>query len=292
MKHTYLIFLAVFLVACNGARSVKVSVNSTNTVNASSANIPLTSCKELNRANTTYTLLNDVSSDGTCFTITAPHVVLNLNGHAVIYDNRAPVKIVNGDFETKLSDSWDISNAPNSSRALGTFVQPVTLYSGAYSLRFALPFTGVQYVRSSKIQLSANTTYSISAMFRNSGNNEIPINTYVGGHRDPIVMSIELEDVKGAAYQKGVTWRGFQYTNFIYTTGENAEERVIRITVNHVPIKATGYVYVDDVKVLKTPSYGVHVGTNYKPSKHVSILNGVISQGQGAGFASDRKSVV
>lgn len=246
----------------------------------------VTSCGELGQASTTYTLLNDVSSDGTCFTIKAPNVVLNLNGHTVTYDNRMPISVPNGDFELDLAGTWDTTNAPNAAREAGSYVKPVTLYSGNYALRFNLPFTGVQYVRSQPVTLAANTTYSISAMFRNSGNNELPINTYVGGVRDPIAMKIELEGTSSSVTRRGVTWRGFQFDNFVYTTGVTPESHTIRITIDNVPSGATGYVYVDDIKILKTASYGVEVASGYTSPKTARVTNGAIVQGQGGGFAS------
>ena len=245
----------------------------------------VTTCGDITSSGT-YVLQNDVSSDGTCFTIKAPNVVLNLNGHTITYDNRAPVSVPNGDFESVLSGSWDTTYAPNASRAAGTYVQPVSLYSGNYALRFALPFSGAQYVRSQQVTLAANTTYSISAMFRNSGNNELPINTYAGGVRDSLTMKIELEGTSSSATNTGVTWRGFQYTNFTYTTGASPENHVIRITVDNVNAAATGYAYVDDIKILKTPSYGVSISPNYEVSQYARISNGAIVQGQGGGFAS------
>lgn len=244
----------------------------------------VTTCGDITSSGA-YVLQNDVSSDGTCFTIKAPNVVLNLNGHTVTYDNRAPISVPNGDFESVLSGTWDTTYAPNAARAAGTYIQPVSLYSGNYALRFALPFTGPQYVRSQQVTLAANTTYSISAMFRNSGNNDAA-NPYSGGVRDSLTMKIELEGTSGSATQTGVTWRGFQFTYFTYTTGASPENHIIRITVDNVNAAATGYAYVDDIKILKTPSYGVNISPVYEGANYARVTNGTIIQGQGGGFAS------
>ena len=245
----------------------------------------VTTCGDITSSGA-YVLQNDVSSDGTCFTIKAPNVVLNLNGYTVTYDNRAPISVPNGDFESVLSGTWDTTYAPNAARAAGTYIQPVSLYSGNYALRFSLPFTGAQYVRSQQVTLAANTTYSISAMFRNSGNNELAINTTSGGVRDSLTMKIELEGTANSATKTGVTWRGFQYTYFTYTTGASPENHVIRITVDNVNAAATGYAYVDDIKILKTPSYGVNISPVYEGANYARVTNGTIIQGQGGGFAS------
>ncbi len=45
----------------------------------------LTSCERLQRGATRYVLQNDVQSAGTCFSIEADNVVLDLNGHTVTY---------------------------------------------------------------------------------------------------------------------------------------------------------------------------------------------------------------
>jgi len=45
----------------------------------------VSACGTLNTAGETYTLTQDVSSTGTCFTLTANNVVLNLNGFTVSY---------------------------------------------------------------------------------------------------------------------------------------------------------------------------------------------------------------
>ena len=42
-------------------------------------------CGELNSANTVYTLAQNVSSQGTCFTITQPNIILDCNGHWINY---------------------------------------------------------------------------------------------------------------------------------------------------------------------------------------------------------------
>lgn len=46
------------------------------------------SCQDLNTADTVYVLVNDVLSDGTCFTIGASNITLDGQGHTVTYANR------------------------------------------------------------------------------------------------------------------------------------------------------------------------------------------------------------
>ena len=47
----------------------------------------ITACQELNQSDKIYKLQNDVSSNGTCFTITANNIVLDGQGHNITYNN-------------------------------------------------------------------------------------------------------------------------------------------------------------------------------------------------------------
>lgn len=47
--------------------------------------LSVTACGTLNTANATYVLQNDVNTDGTCFSIVADNITLDLNGHTVTY---------------------------------------------------------------------------------------------------------------------------------------------------------------------------------------------------------------
>ncbi len=46
---------------------------------------PVTACGTLNAAGTTYVLQNDVSATGTCFSVQANNITLDLNGHTITY---------------------------------------------------------------------------------------------------------------------------------------------------------------------------------------------------------------
>ncbi|MHA1231752.1 MAG: hypothetical protein ACTSPQ_13980 [Candidatus Helarchaeota archaeon] len=48
--------------------------------------IDINSPATLDKANTTYRLINDISAKGTAFTITADNVTLDLNGHKIVYN--------------------------------------------------------------------------------------------------------------------------------------------------------------------------------------------------------------
>jgi len=243
-----------------------------------------TTCGYLDKANTTYVLQNDVSSSGTCFAVIASNVVLDLNGHTVTYDNGAPITVANGDFESATGTSpsgWNLSSAPNAQRAAGSYIQPVSVYSGSYAVKFSVP-AGDQYFRSTApVTLEPNTTYSLSGMVYNRGN-------------DAISLSVELEGTAVRAVKTGQTWRGFQYINASFTTGSTAETRTILVRLAGASGTAAGSVYVDDIKIQRHKVAGVVVGpaswrvpnivsdvNRYGGAAGVIIRNGKIVQGQG-----------
>ena len=65
-------------------------------VNVPGAGTPITSCQSLSSSGTTYVLQNDVSASGTCFSISADNVTLNLNGHTVTYGTSSQSSPVHG----------------------------------------------------------------------------------------------------------------------------------------------------------------------------------------------------
>ncbi len=67
-------------------------------------NVPVTACGILAEANTTYLLQNDVGSPGTCFTVKAHDITLNLNGHKVTYNT------ARGDQVYGVLGWWNIPN--------------------------------------------------------------------------------------------------------------------------------------------------------------------------------------
>jgi hypothetical protein len=72
------------------------ALNFPQTVNFTGAGVAstaLTTCGTLGTANATYQLQNNVSSAGTCFTITANNVTLDLKGFTVTYDTGATASV-------------------------------------------------------------------------------------------------------------------------------------------------------------------------------------------------------
>ena len=239
---------------------------------------PITTCGYLNQANTTYILQNDVSSEGTCFFIIAQGVVLDLNGHTVTYDNAAPLSVANGDFEN--ADTWDLSSAPDAAIVPGSFVKPVTLFSGSQSLRFNVPNVNQSISSTSPLALEPNTTYSLSAMMYNQVS-------------DPATLYVELAGTAIRASKTGKTWRGFQYTSVTFTTGANPDPVTIVAGLGDASTGGTGSVYIDDIRIQRTRVAGVAVGPaswqgtsvisdviQFGNAEYSTIRNGTIQQGQ------------
>jgi len=276
-RTTMLGAVSVCLLSCGGGGGVSTA-NVTPENNSEDQTVPAlpSACGTIS-APGTYTLQNDVTSNGTCFTVTAAGVTLDLNGFTVTYDNAAPVTIPNGSFEAALSGTWDTSAAPGAARAAGSYVAPVSVYDGGYAIRFSLPASD-QYVQTvGSVTLEANTAYSLSAMFYNGQG--------LATNQDGIVMKVELIGAGVSATHTGVTWRGFQYTNSVFTTGATQASYQIRVSVIGAS-GSTGYVYADDIKVLRANSYGVHVGPGYTNANSLTVKNGRIAQGQGGGYDS------
>ncbi len=287
------ILVTAFALAVAGfSQNAKADVN---TIIATPANV--TTCGTLNQASGTYVLQNDVSSAGSCFNIIAPNITLDLNGHTVTYDNNTPIIIPNGSFEDgtgSLANEWDFSQAPNTTRSAGTYVNPVTVYDGNYALKFAVPALDQKVTSLSKITLEPNTTYTISAMLYN--------NYYSAGyHSAAVTLFVGLDDgtANKTASHTDINWRGFQYTFKEFTTGSNPESYNVIAGISGASSEVAGNVFIDDIKIQKTKRSGVFVGAaNWRPLRYpdvtiygnainAEVTNGKIIQGQGRGDFSD-----
>lgn len=238
----------------------------------------------------TYVLVNDVTSNGTCFTITAHDVTLDLNGHTVTYDNAAPITVPNGSFESALAGTWDLTNAPNAERFAGSFVEPTTIHDGSYGIRFALPAANQYFESVGDVTLEPYTTYSLSMMSQNGNKGDTGLDNINGAAyatRANIVMSIEIVGTAYKATQTGPADRGMFYTHTKFTTGPSPVSGKIRISVENATASGvTGHLYVDNIRILKANSYAVDAGPGYAASRNFRVTNGAIVQGQGNGFES------
>ncbi|MGA1841290.1 MAG: fibronectin type III domain-containing protein [bacterium] len=97
--------------------------NLSNVVNIVTAQEPshivhISQCGVLSESDTYYILDNNVTCDGTCFTITGSNIILDLNGYTVIYDDLAS-GLPNPGFELgdgEVPQDWDLTGAPTAKR--------------------------------------------------------------------------------------------------------------------------------------------------------------------------------
>jgi len=237
---------------------------------------------------TTYTLHQDVTTDGTAFAIIDDHITFDLNGYTITYDNAAPITVANGSFEAgtgSVATGWDFTHAPNAERFDGEYLQN-EVYDGDYSLKFS-SFTGDQYVVSTDtVTLEANTTYSLSGMFWNGNTNWADgVSTYA----KLVGQNVASEHIVSWA---NPNWRGIQLTESVFTTGDTAETYKIVVGANN-PTGAADYTaYIDDIKIQRTKTYGVAVSAKswdpdsypgvmrYGEAPKATIKNGAILQGR------------
>src|SRR5580692_10582627 len=67
-----------------------------NTAQTGPSGIAVTACGNMSTASAVYYLQNDVSSTGTCMSVTANGVTLNLNGHTITYGTSSSSAMANG----------------------------------------------------------------------------------------------------------------------------------------------------------------------------------------------------
>lgn len=237
--------------------------------------VDIDSCGTLSSAGTTYVLQNDVVANGTCFTLAANDIVIDLNGKTVTYDNAPPISVPNYGFEAALSGTWDTSSAPNATRAEGSLLTS-TLYKGSYALKFSTPCANQTVQSVDEITLQPNTKYSISGMVYNQVS-------------DAIRISVSFDGTAHSATQSSRTWRGFQYIRAVFTTGASVEAYKINLTVTDASGVVSGAVYFDDIRVQQAEHYGV-VSPGIS-SRNPTVKNGTIRQGQARGDFSHNLSM-
>jgi len=239
--------------------------------------VDLTTCGYLTKANATYVLQNDVESSGSCFFITGDNITLDLNGHTVTYDNSKPLDNMDGDFED--TGTWRLSK--NGEIFSGRYVNPVSLYSGAKSMRISVPNADQEARGLKPVTLAANTTYSLSAMVYNRVD-------------DDITAYVKLHGTSVTASAVGRTWRGFRYIKVDFTVGSSSQIVTVDAGILGASATASGYIYFDDIRIQRTRLAGVAVGptswqgssvisdvTSYGTANNATIMNGAIRQGRG-----------
>jgi hypothetical protein len=265
---------------------------------AHAAIVPITQCGILNTPSTTYVLQNDVSAPGTCFSIQADDITLDLNGKTVNYNTGGIVSVPNADFEQGTTE-WDLSAAPNAAVLAGTYVAPVTVANGNSALAWTLPATP-QSIKSQPVTLEGGKTYVIYARFMTG----VPsVNS--------ATQYIQIEDattgaVLGKTTMVGNSWRGFNPNTITYKPTTSTSIRIVLgiegNLANYTDDKgvhnfAGQKMYADEVRVQTAGSHGViacptwtFIGERYDnacggSASRFTLLNGIMKQ-VSPGFAS------
>lgn len=248
--------------------------------------VEITECGYLDVQGRYYLLMNDVYSDTSCFAVLKDDITLDLNQYKITYDNRPPIEVVNGGFE--IGGGWDFSSSPSASIQEGTYIQPRTLYSGNYALKYDINPEDQYFTSLDSYTLEPNTSYVLSAMF------------FVGaadsGNCDSVVAYVGFEGFDDFASLIGRARRGFQLVYYRYVTGTSPETYKIISGISNAQ-NCDGELYVDDIKIRKYSSLGVTLGPGgdmrYTPdfpmsavARNFKIFNGSIIQGIGNGMRS------
>lgn len=248
--------------------------------------IALTNCGVLNQAGKTYQLQNDVTSQGSCFSIQADNITLDLNNHTVTYDNQVNPIIPNNSFESGTATApaqWNISQAPNAQRVAGQLAGPATVGQGSYSLAFQLP-SAASSVTSDLVTLTAGKRYLFSAMLRNLYDSSVPLYMEVVKDTGEVISRLD---------QNSATWGIFWYQSITINPTENMNVR-IRLGMENAQDIPSDKIYFDDIRIQTVGHYGVYSGACWAPgiydnacdgpANNFVLKQGTIQQGAGNGF--------
>lgn len=247
----------------------------------------LTMCGTISAAGS-YLLQNNVTSNGTCFKITANDVILDLNGKTVTYDNAAPITVSNGSFESSDMSGWDLTAAPAAVRVAGSYNE-VTAYQGSYALKIPAPLTADQsIVTASSYALTAGQPYSASTMMwqpydiNNAANADVHMTIEILSAADNSVLASADSRTVQARY----TTRGMQYVSVAYTPSASINIKVrLKVTgarsVTNVGQAPYGAFYFDDVRIQQRGSRAIAADVGW--ARRFVFKNGNIIQGQAHG---------
>jgi hypothetical protein len=130
-------------------------------VSAAASGSSLTACGTLASTGTTYVLANNVSSAGSCFSIQADNLTLNLNGHTITYNTSSQSVATYGISGVAC---WDTSN-PSGNPCGGTF-DGFTVYGGSIVEGSASTGTFSHCIRMGQGLLSGPTIHDITFTFQ------------------------------------------------------------------------------------------------------------------------------
>jgi hypothetical protein len=137
-------FPAQIQVTDSSSPNQTASQSFTIVVNSAASGTPVTSCGTLGNSGTTYVLQNNVTAPGTCITVTATNITLNLNSNTITYDTGASASVygvnalntssagfhlTNGIVAQSINCQVSVTTLPNTA-GLCDFANPVQLANG------------------------------------------------------------------------------------------------------------------------------------------------------------------
>jgi hypothetical protein len=237
----------------------------------------------LTTANATYSLDDDVTTDGTAFVIGNASIVFDLNGKTIIYGDRAPVALLNGSFETAGPANWTLN---------GAGIARITVPGPGWQSSFLMRFTGAsaQDITSDAFSLPvANQQYVATCTVK--GDDGATVTLAIINSADSVVLAT----VTSVFYMPD---GGELKVTYSPTT-----TKTVKIKVTVTP-SGSDTIYVDNVTTRYggdcgifanvNPASGPHpyplqlqiskVTTNAPNAATVVIMNGTVEQGQALSY--------
>ena len=178
-------------------------------IGTATSGTPVTACGVLANAGTTYVLQNDVSSSGTCFTIQADSITLNLNNHTATYGTSSGGSQV---FGILACDAHaDVACPAGSTGPFDNFTVyggSITMASGvtasdSNAVRYDSAKTGI-VMHDVTITIGGVNTIPVKIRYSNGGNGNVLYNNKIidntGGSINRSAfngMAIKLENITG-----------------------------------------------------------------------------------------------
>jgi hypothetical protein len=131
-------------------------------ISATTTGTAITSCQTLGSSGSTYVLQNDVSAAGTCFTLSADNVKLDLNGHTVTYNTSNQTSPVHAIQASSFNNvGFTVLN--------GSLVEGTASVAGSHVIDMGTPMSGptvynVRFTWSAPFSQALQTSYGNSSV--------------------------------------------------------------------------------------------------------------------------------
>ena len=246
----------------------------------------------LDTASGYYYLTTDVTTDDTAFVVGAAGMTLDLNSHAVTYNNRASVDVANGCWDGagvgEAPPNWDLTNAPGAS----VIANDVFAASCTQILKFTSIET-TQYIDSDPVAITSYPHKLVAMSWIKGPTSGVVVTTQLLNSDTDAVLATWTHNTLGT----GFATDGSTPCNYNVTESINVKVR-ITVTPTGAQTVRIGQVYMaysQDHGIVASPSahyYPVQMGSGtdaYVNGPNVgafTLKNGSLTQGAGAGHFS------